>query len=99
MLISSMLSIPMSEANMVPSVSHESRWAFRNPRPDLAVHRVEQAVRREFRVKDEADEAAFQPIIDSIGKGRGHVRIHMRLIVGVDQVQKPSRVVREAAAI
>ncbi len=38
---------------------------FRIPRPVLAMHGVEQAVRREFRVKDEADEAAFQALIDS----------------------------------
>jgi hypothetical protein len=63
------------------------------------VHGVKQSVGREFRVKNEADEAAFQAAIDGVRKSFGHVRIHMRLIVSIDQIQKPSRVVREAAAI
>lgn len=57
---------------------------FRVPGGDLAVHGVEQAVRRKFRVKNEADEAAFQALISSEGKGRGHVRVHVGFVLRID---------------
>src|SRR5882762_1244627 len=72
---------------------------FRIPRASLAMDRVEEAVLRKFRVKDKADEAAFQPVIDQVGEGGGDIRVHMGLIVRVDQIQQSSRVVGEAAAI
>ena len=65
----------------------------------LGMHRVEQAVRRELRMKGEADEAALQPVVDSERKGGPDVRIHGGLVVAIDEVQQAARVVGEAAAV
>src|SRR5262245_25069142 len=45
------------------------------PWPALAVHRVEQAIHREFRVKDETDETAFEAVINREGECRADVRV------------------------
>jgi hypothetical protein len=82
-----------------PVADGDEVGSFRISRAGLGVDRVEEAVGGEFRVKDEADEAAFQAIIDTVGEGGGDVRIYVRLVVGVDQIEKSARVVGEAAAI
>ena len=65
----------------------------------LGVHRVEQPVPREFRVKVEADEPALQPVVDGKREGGTDVRIHGRLIVAIEEVQEAARVVGEPAAV
>jgi len=60
--------------------------------------RVEEPCLRKFRVKDKADEAAFQPVIDNWGSGATSAYT-WGLIVRVEQIQQSSRVVGEAAAI
>ena len=72
---------------------------FRIPRSVLAVHRVPQAVGREFGVKDETDEAAREAFIDRERKRLADIGIDVRLVVRVDPIQQPSQVVREAAAV
>jgi hypothetical protein len=68
-------------------------------RPVLRVHRVEQAVPRELRMKDERDEPAAQPVVDRARKSLRHVRIHLWLIFRIDQVQEAARVVGETAPV
>ena len=72
---------------------------FGLPGAALGVHRVEQAVSRELRMKGEPDESALQPVVDGKRKRRGDVRIDLRLVVGVDQVEEAARIVGEAAAV
>src|SRR5687767_15616116 len=40
-----------------------------------------------------------QPVVDRKRERRGNVRVHRRLVVAVEQVKDPARVVREAAAV
>ena len=65
----------------------------------FAVHGVEQAVARELGVKGESDEPALEPVVDRERERRGHVRVHRRLVVTVEQVQEAARVVDEPAAV
>src|SRR5258708_28059053 len=52
---------------------------FRIPRASLAMDRVGDAVLRKFRVKDKADQTAFQSAIDQAGEGRRRIPLHMEL--------------------
>ena len=63
------------------------------------MHRVEQPVPREFRVEVESDEPALQPVVNREREGRTDVRIHRRLVVAIEQVEQPARVVGEPAAV
>ena len=63
------------------------------------MHRIEQAILRKFWVKDETDETAFKPVVNTVGKGLAHIRVRTRLIVLVDQVQTAAGIIGEAAAI
>jgi hypothetical protein len=65
----------------------------------LGMHGVEQAVGRELGVEGETDEAALQAVVDRHRKDSGEVGIDLRLIVRVDPIQQPARVVGEAAAV
>ena len=65
----------------------------------FAVHRVEQPVPREFRVEVESDEPALQPVVDREREGGADVRVHGGLVVAIEQVQEPARVVGEPAAV
>ena len=68
-------------------------------RPTLGMHGVEQAVSRKLRMKDESDESALEPVVDRMRKCCGNVRIHVRLVVRIDQVEEAARIVGEAAAV
>src|SRR5438477_11560304 len=63
------------------------------------MHGVKQTVARELWMEYEADEPAFEAVVDSFGKRLSHVRIDVRLIVFVDQVQVASGVVGKTPAI
>ena len=65
----------------------------------LSVHCVEQAVSRELRMKDEADESTLQPVIDGIRKHRCDVCINLKLVVRTDQIEEAARIIGKAAAI
>ena len=63
------------------------------------MHGVEQTVLREFRVKHESDEAALEPVVYAVGKNLTDVRIYVRLIALIEQIQETARIVREPAAV
>ena len=65
----------------------------------LGVHRVEQPVPSEFRMEVECDEPALQPVVYRERKGPADVRIHGRPIVAIEEIQQPTGVVREPAAV
>ena len=68
-------------------------------RSTLGMHGVEQAIPGELRMKHESDESALESVVDRMGKCFGNIRIHVRLILAVDQVEEATRVVGEAPAV
>ena len=50
-------------------------------------------------MKGESDESALEPVVDRVRKQRGDVRVDLRLVVRVDDVEQAARIVDEAAAI
>jgi hypothetical protein len=75
----------------IGTISHRRSGPSFRIRLQSRYARVEQAVRRKFRVKNEADEAAFQALINSVGKGCGHIRVHVGLVVRSDREILASR--------
>src|SRR5262249_18947943 len=68
-------------------------------RTALGMHGVEQAVACELRMKREPDEATLQPAVDGQRKQLAQVGIHLRLVVGVDEIEEAALIVGEATAI
>src|SRR2546425_924671 len=67
--------------------------------PAFGVHRVEQAVLRKFGMKDESDETAFEPVVHAIGKSFRDVGVYLGPVVLINEVQKATGIVGQAAAV
>ena len=65
----------------------------------LAVHGIEQPVAGKFGMEDEADEPALEPVVDGEREHVGDVGIDRRMVVAVEQVEKPARIVDEPPAV
>jgi hypothetical protein len=63
------------------------------------MHGIEQAVARELRMKDKRDESAREPVVDAQWKRLRQIGVHVGLIVRIDPIQEPARVVGKTTAV